>query len=88
MRYKKMPNEKFEFTTNSLSYGVIEDRILNFYDLGYANSSDFMELEEGMSSNHYITATKGIIEFRTTVGKTPDGLYLVICYPISVKKQM
>lgn len=88
MRYKKMPNEKYEFTTESLSYCVIEEKIVNYYDLGYANSSDFMELTEGISSNHYISATKGIIEFSTTVAKTKDGLYLVICYPKSVKKHM
>lgn len=88
MRYKKMPNESFEFTTEKLSYSSIEDIILNHYDLGYADSSNFMELSEGHSSSHCIMATRGIIEFSASVGKMKDGKYLVTCYPSSVKKEM
>lgn len=88
MRYKKLPNEEFEFITDSLSYSVIEEKILEFYELGYADSSNFMKLEEGISSDHYIVATNGVIEFSTIVGKTKDGLYSVTCHPSSVKRKM
>ena len=88
MRYRTMPNESFEFTTDKLSYGIIEDRILGHYDLGCANSSNFMDLSEGRSSSLAIDAEKGIIEFTAIVSKKSDGSYAVICYPQSVKKKM
>jgi hypothetical protein len=88
VRYKKMPNEHFEFTTEILGYSTIEDTILSHYDLGYANSSSIMELPEGHSSSHYISATKGIIEFSARVGKMKDEKYLVTCYPSSVKRKI
>ena len=82
-----MPNERFEFSVESLSYSSIEDIIVNHYDLGDANSSNFTELPEGNSSAHYIMATKGIIEFSSLVFKKIEGLYYVICYHSNVKKE-
>lgn len=83
-----MVNERFDFTTESLSYNIIEDIILRHYDLGYAYSSTFMDLPEGCSSSHSIIATQGIIKFSVIVNKNKDGSYLVICYPNSLKKEI
>lgn len=82
----KLPNQSFEFTTENLSYSSVEENILNYYDLGYADSSNFMELPEGRSSSHNIRGTNGIIEFSAHAFKGNDGLYHVTCYPSNVKK--
>ena len=88
MRYRHIQATGFDFKTDSLSYSTIEDIICKHYGLGYANSSDFMEIEEGSSSEHYITATKGMIEFSMSAYKLPSGNYTVHCYPRSVKVEM
>lgn len=88
MRYRTMPNEVYEFTTGSLGFTTVEEMVVRNYDLGSADSSNFMELPEGRSSSHIIQATKGIIEFSAIVNRQKDGKYYVICYPSSVKKEM
>lgn len=88
MRYSTMPNETFEFITDSLGSSVVEEMIVSNYDLGSAYSSNFMELMEGRSSSHIIQSTKGIIEFSAIVYKQKDGRYNVICYPNRVRKEI
>lgn len=78
--------EKYEFRTDNLYYSNIEDKILTYYGLGYANSSNFMELENGIHSGYFIFATKGTIEFSTIVGKTKDDDYLVVINPSKIKR--
>jgi hypothetical protein len=78
--------EKYEFITDSLGYSNIEREILNYYNLGDANSSDFMELEMGISKEHFIFAKKGTIEFTSIVWKTKDGQFLVTINPKKIRK--
>ncbi len=40
--------EKLEFETDNLYYSTIEDEITRYYDLGYADSSNFMEFDLGV----------------------------------------
>ena len=79
--------EKLEFETKSLSYIEIEDEVTSFYDIGYPDSSNFMELIIGVHSNYYIMASKGSIEFSAIVGKkNNDEGYLVTIRPIKLKR--
>lgn len=78
--------EKLEFETDSLYYSTIEDKITKFYDLGYADSSNFMEIDLGVHSDYYIMATKGTIEFSAIVGSTKDNKYIVTINPYKIKK--
>ena len=80
------PLEKLEFEPDSLYYSTIEDEITRFYDLGYADSSNFMEIDLGVHSGYYIMATKGIIEFSAIVGKAKDNKYIVTINPYKIKK--
>ena len=80
--------EKLEFETKSLSYLEIEDEVTSFYDLGYPDSSNFMELEIGVHRNYYIMASKGNIEFSAIIGKkNNDDGYLVTIIPIKLKRK-
>lgn len=79
--------EKLEFETKRLSYIEIEDEVTSFYDIGYPDSSNFMELRTGVHSNYYIMASKGSIEFSAIVGKkNNDDGYLVTIRPIKIKR--
>lgn len=85
MGYRCIPPTGFEFETDSLSYGTIERIICRHYDLGCVNTSNFMAIEEGSSSGHFISATRGMIEFGIVVSKMKSGKYWVYCSPSSVK---
>ncbi len=79
--------EKLEFEVKSLSYVEVEEKITSYYDIGYPDSSNFMELETGVHSNYYIMASKGSIEFSTIVGrKANDEGYLVTIRPMKLKR--
>ena len=78
--------EKLEFEAQDISYSTIEDAITEFYDLGYTNSSNFMELEIGIKSGYYIFATKGSIEFSSIVGKKEAGGYHITICPKKISK--
>lgn len=79
--------EKLEFETKNLSYVEIEDEVTSFYDIGYPDSSNFMELKIGVHSNYYIMASKGSIEFSAVVGRNAnDEGYLVTIKPIKLKR--
>lgn len=79
--------EKLEFKTKDLGAYNIEDKICSFYNLGYANSSSFIVVEEGISNRYTITATKGTIEFLCTVWETKENDYLVMISPIKIKRK-
>lgn len=79
--------EHLEFETENIDYSFIEEKITHFYDLGYADSSNFLELEMGVHSNYCIIATKGVIEFSSLVGKKSDNnSYHVTIIPKSIKR--
>ncbi len=79
--------EKLEFKTDNLDYSDIEDEITRYYDLGYADSSNFMEIELGIHSSYFIMATKGTIEFSAIAGRTKDNKYLVIITPHKIRRK-
>lgn len=88
MSYRKIPNENFDFVAEDLNYDTIESNIIRRFDLGYVDSSNFMELLEGQNPRLCIVATAGIIEFNAIVNKQIDGSYRVICWPTSIKKEI
>lgn len=73
--------DKFEFDTDSISYNNVEERILNHYNLGYPQSSNFNELREGVHSGYYIQGEKADITFTAIVGKKIDGGYSIAIKP-------
>lgn len=64
-----MKFEGFEFQSDTLDYGAIETPICRYYNLGFANSSSFMELEEGKTTVITIIATNGSVECGVTAYK-------------------
>lgn len=78
--------KKLEFESESLSYVEIEDKITDFYRIGFPDSSNFMELEVGIHSNYSIMASKGSIEFSAIVGKKENGKgYMITISPKKIK---
>lgn len=73
--------ESFEFETEDLSYAVVEEIILNHYECGYPQSSNFNELEIGVHSNLFIQGETKDIRFTSIVGKKVDGGYKVTIKP-------
>ena len=73
--------DKFEFDTNSINYNIVEEIILNHYNLGYPQSSNFNELREGVHSGYYIQGEKADITFTAIVGKKIDGGYSITIIP-------
>lgn len=53
--------EGFEFECSSLDYGTIENKLCSYYNLGFPNSSNFMELKLDAGNRITIFATKGSI---------------------------
>ena len=74
----------YEFETDSLCYSIIEEKITKYYDLGFAESSNFMELILGSNSDCIIITQKGSITFSALVGKK-EGNYYVTIYPEKIK---
>lgn len=78
--------ECFEFECSSLDYGTIESKLCNYYDLGFPNSSNFMELKPDEWNNITISATKGNISCCARAYQRKDSeLYLVSVSSVSVK---
>lgn len=79
--------ERLEFESESIDYSTIEDIITEFYNLGFTNSSNFMELEVGVKDGYYIFATKASIEFSSIVGKKKDGKYSITICPKKINRK-
>ena len=79
--------EGFEFETESLYYGSIEAAICKHYDLGFANSSNFMEITEGRGQSITISAVKGSISCYVSAYKKKDeNIYKVSVGCVNIKK--
>lgn len=78
--------DNLEFITDKASWGKIEEQIVDYYDLGYADSSNFMYLSNGINSSLCIQATKGSIEFSAIVGENKDGNYNITIMPKKIKR--
>ena len=73
----------------SLDYGMIENCITDYFDMGYVESSSLpVELSDKTYGNYYIDATKKIGEFSVRLTKQNDGTYWLYAYPykLNVKK--
>lgn len=57
----------YNFKTKHLDYDEIGWRILDFYNLGCVENSDFDVLEKDKPKYHYIIGTGGMIEFVSKV---------------------
>ncbi len=78
--------ENLEFEAEDLYYSLIEEKITKYYDLGYADDSNFTELKNGINSSLWILATKGSIEFSAVAGKNKEGKYLISIHPSKIKR--
>lgn len=82
-----MTVEGFEFDTKDLDYGSIEDAICRHYDLGYANSSNFMEILPGRGQSITILALKGSVTcFVSAYGKKDSDLFIVSVSNVDMKR--
>lgn len=74
-----MKLEGFEFQSDSLDYGAIENPICRYYRLGFAESSSFLEIEEGKTTAITIIATNGSVECGVTAYRDKaTGKYKVV----------
>ena len=73
--------DKFEFDTDSISYNSVEEKILNYYNLGYPQSSNFNELRVGVHSGYYIQGETADITFTAIVARKSNGGYSVTINP-------
>lgn len=74
-----MKVDGFEFQSDSLDYGAIEHPICRYYRLGFAESSSFLEIEEGKTTAITIIATNGSVECGVTAYRDKvTGKYKVV----------
>ncbi len=77
----------FEFEAKSLDYGTIESEICRYYDLGYPNSSNFMEITTGIGQTIFIDAVNGSIRCRVSAYQKKDSeQFLVSVSGAEIKK--
>lgn len=70
--------DKLECEVGSFSYGPVERAITRFYDMGFASSSNFSELEEGFNPITII-ASKASGDFSVLAYTTKDGKKMISC---------
>lgn len=70
--------DRLECEVGSFNYVSIESVITQFYGLGYAESSDFMEIKEGINTITII-GTRGSGTFSVLAYKTKDGKKMISC---------
>lgn len=85
---KKESPKGFEYESNSLYYSSVESRICDYYDLGYADSSNFMELKPNGGQSITISATKGIVSCWASAYKKSgeNDLYLITISCVSISR--
>lgn len=85
---KKENPKDFEYESKSLNYSSVESTICDYYDLGYADSSNFMNLKPDGGQSITISATKGIISCWATAYKKPgeNDLYLISISGVSISR--
>ena len=81
--------EGFEFECDNLCYTTIESQICSHYDLGYANSSSFMELSVNKGESISIYAVKGSISCYVRAYRKKDSeKYIVSVSSVNIKRKM
>lgn len=85
---KKESPKGFEYESSSLYYSSVESRICDYYDLGYANSSNFTELKPDGGQSITISATKGNISCWASAYKKSgeNDLYLITISCVSLSR--
>ena len=79
--------EGFEFECSSLDYGTIENKLCNYYDLGFPNSSNFIEVKSDEWNSITVFATNGSVSCCVRAYQRKDSkLYLVSVSSVSVKR--
>lgn len=79
--------EGFEFETDDLGHNSVERKICCHYRLGWADSSNFMKLEETFGQEISICASEGCIECAVDVYKKNDSeRYTVAIYCVSITR--
>ncbi|MFR8012254.1 MAG: hypothetical protein ACLU8W_10935 [Clostridia bacterium] len=80
--------EGFSFESKSLGYGIIEFEICNYYDMGWAESSNFMEIEPNRPGQSItIMTTKGSITCYVSAYQKKDSEnYIVNVNAVSIKR--
>jgi len=70
----------------NLYYSTIEDKITNYYNMGYSDNSNLpSEMRENESDTFIIIATKKYGEFHIKITKQPDEMYWLSVYPVKLK---
>lgn len=78
----------FEFECTRLDYDTIEGKICNHYNLGYANSSSFMELSVDNGESITISAVKGTISCYVRVYQKKDSdTFIVTVSSVNIKRK-
>ncbi|MCB6570554.1 hypothetical protein LI142_13700 [Eubacterium limosum] len=85
---KKESPKGFEYESKNLDYSSVESHICDYYDLGYADSSNFMELKPDGGQSITISATKGIISCWASAYKKSgeNDLYLIAISCVSISR--
>lgn len=80
--------ESLSYKIDDLDYGTVERCITEFFDMGFAESSNLpIELSEKTYGNYNIIATKKIGEFSIRISKQKDGTYWLTAYPYKLKNK-
>lgn len=84
---KENPNG-LEYESNNLDYSSVESHICDYYDLGYADSSNFMELKPDSGQSITISATKGTISCWARAYKKSgeNDVYLISISCVSISR--
>ena len=78
----------FEFEAMALDYGTIENEVCRYYDLGYPNSSNFIEITTGIGQTIFIDAVKGSIRCHISAYQKKDSeKYVVTVSGAEVKRK-
>ncbi|MGE4348093.1 MAG: hypothetical protein AB7D46_11910 [Flavobacteriaceae bacterium] len=85
---KKENPKGFEYENKSLNYSSVESTICDYYDLGYADSSNFMELKPDGGQSITISATKGTISCWARAYKKSgeNDVYLISISCVSISR--
>ena len=85
---KKETLKGFEYESNVLYYSDVESHICDYFDLGYPDSSNFMELKPQNGQSITISATKGTISCWASAYKKSgnNDLYIISISAVSISR--
>lgn len=78
--------ESLSCQVENLYYSTIERKIISYYDMGYAESSNLpIEMNDNSSGNYSISATRKFGEFSIRTAKRTDGTFQLYISVIKLK---